>query len=73
MCYDNTKIQIIIVLSIYLGFQILLGLLYFFLQFNQGNVEYRIIHSILVPMPIALFAGFLYIIFVRQICSDDIL
>lgn len=71
MCYQETKFQIFIALSIYLGFQILFSLLYFFLRFETGNIEYRIIHSILVPMPIALFGGFIYILFTRQICSDD--
>ena len=73
MCYQETKFQILMCILIYTISQITFSLLYFFLQFNQGNIEMRIIHSVLVPMPIALFAGFLYIIFVRQICSDDIL
>ena len=57
------------VFLIYLIFQIPLFFLYYYVIFDKESD--RFLPSFLVPLPMAVFASFIYFIFANMICNSE--
>jgi len=67
MC--STLIQLLKLFIVYLITQFLLFALYYYVIFNKESD--RVLASFLVPLPLALFASFIYYLFAYMICNSE--